>query len=50
MQLRHSQYAGNWTLSDVKKVATSAKGEDDYELRGEFVELVNKASDLMGEQ
>ncbi len=50
MQLRRSPYAGSWTLSDVEKVAKSAKGEDDYQLRNEFVDLVRKASQLMGQQ
>jgi Ca-activated chloride channel family protein len=50
MQLRGSEYAGNWTLSDVLKVAEDAKGEDEYGLRAEFVELVSKASELMGQQ
>jgi Ca-activated chloride channel family protein len=50
MQLRRSEYAGNWTLSDVEQVAKSAKGEDDYELRTEFLQLVRAASQLMGEE
>ncbi len=50
MQLRHSPYAGSWTLGDVLKVAESAGGKDKYELRAEFVDLVRKASELMGEQ
>ena len=50
MQLRRSDYRGTWTLSDVKEVASKAKGDDTYELRAEFVELVRKASELMGEE
>ena len=50
MQLRRSEYKGNWTLSDVRQVAESALGEDPHSLRAEFVELVNKASELMGEE
>ena len=50
MQLRRSEYAGSWTLSDVLKVAQDAKGEDKYELRAEFVELVRKAKELMGQE
>ena len=50
MQLRRSDYAGTWTMSDVLKVADDSKGEDMDGLRAEFVELVRKASELMGEQ
>ncbi|TWT80109.1 von Willebrand factor [Planctomycetes bacterium CA13] len=50
MQLRRSEYRGNWTLSDVIRVAESAKGTDPGELRAEFVELAQKASMLMGEE
>jgi Ca-activated chloride channel family protein len=50
MQLRRSEYAGSWSLRDVLKVAEDAKGEDEYGLRAEFVELVSKASELMGQQ
>ncbi|MFK8112596.1 MAG: von Willebrand factor type A domain-containing protein [Rubripirellula sp.] len=48
MQLRRSKYAGRWTLSDVVKTAESAKGEDPFGLRAEFVEIARKASTLMG--
>jgi Ca-activated chloride channel family protein len=50
MQLRRSQYSGNWTISDVMAVAEDAKGEDEYGLRAEFVELVRTAGELMGQQ
>ncbi len=50
MQLRRSDYKGSWTLSDVAQVAEAAKGEDQHGLRSEFVELVRKASELMGQQ
>ncbi len=50
MQLRRSEYAGNWTLNEVLKAAQEAKGEDKYELRAEFVELVRKAKELMGQE
>ncbi|TWU42450.1 YfbK domain-containing protein [Novipirellula artificiosorum] len=50
MQLRRSEYRGNWTLSDVVRVANQAKGDDRFELRAEFVELARKASELMGQE
>ncbi len=50
MKLRRSQYAGSWTMSDVLRVAESAGGKDKYELRAEFVDIVRKASELMGEE
>lgn len=50
MQLRRSEYAGNWTLTEVLDVAKQSKGEDKFELRAEFVEMVRKAKELMGQQ
>jgi Ca-activated chloride channel family protein len=50
MQLRRSPYAGSWTMSDAMNVANRAKGEDRDGLRAEFVTLVQKASELMGEE
>lgn len=50
MQLRRSQYAGSWTLSDVLRVAEKAVGDDRYEQRAEFITLVKKASSLMGQE
>jgi len=50
MQLRRSQYAGDWNLSNVITVAQGAKGEDESGLRSEFVEMVQAASKLMGNQ
>ncbi len=49
MQLRRSEYKGSWTLSDVIRVATQSKGEDENGLRGEFIEMAKKAKSLMGE-
>lgn len=49
MQLRRSDYAGSWTMSDVLKVAEDSKGEDVDGLRAEFVALVEKASELLGQ-
>ena len=50
MQLRRSPYAGSWTLSDAMNTANRAKGTDRDGLRDEFVTLVQKASELMGEE
>ncbi len=50
MQLRRSPYAGSWTMSDAMNIANRAKGEDRDGLRAEFVTLVQKASELMGEE
>ena len=50
MQLRRSEYKGSWTLSAVQKIAENSKGEDEHGLRSEFVELVKKASELMGQE
>lgn len=48
MQLRRSDYAGNWTLADVQRVAENAVGEDRFGLRAEFVEMLKKARQLIG--
>ncbi len=50
MKLRRSEYAGTWTLADVEKVAQDAKGEDNFGLRAEFIELVKKAASLSGQE
>ncbi|WP_052031487.1 VWA domain-containing protein [Novipirellula maiorica] len=50
MQLRRSEYKGNWTLSDVIRVAEASKGEDRFELRAEFIQMAQKASQLMGQE
>ncbi len=50
MQLRRSEYKGNWTLGDVIRVAQASKGEDRFELRAEFIQLAQKASQLMGQE
>ena len=49
MQLRRSEFKGNWTLSDVQAVAQESKGEDKKGMRSEFIELVKKASQLIGQ-
>ena len=50
MQLRRSDYSGNWSMSNVIRVAESSKGEDENGLRSEFVELAKKAAELMGQE
>lgn len=50
MQLRRSEYAGNWTYADVEKAAAEAVGSDPYGLRAEFIELVRKAAQLSGQE
>ncbi len=50
MQLRGSQYAGDWTYGDVLDVAEAAKGDDPYGIRAEFTDLVRGAIDLSGQQ
>tara|TARA_R110002049_G_scaffold27321_2_gene94098 strand:+ start:209542 stop:212574 length:3033 start_codon:yes stop_codon:yes gene_type:complete len=49
MQLRRSDYRGNWTISDVLSAAEGAVGNDEFGLRAEFVRIVRKASELMGQ-
>jgi len=49
MQLRNSDYRGTWTIEDVIGVAKSAKENDTFELKAEFVEMAEKAKALMGE-
>jgi Ca-activated chloride channel homolog len=49
MQLRRSEYTGNWTMQDVIQTAEAAKGEDPFDLRAEFVELARKAAQLLGQ-
>jgi Ca-activated chloride channel family protein len=46
MLLRKSEYAGNWTMSDVQRIASEAKGDDPHGLRGEFIAVVSKAAEL----
>jgi Ca-activated chloride channel family protein len=50
MQLRRSPHAGNWTMSDAMNAANQAKADDRFGLRSEFITLVQKASELMGEE
>ena len=48
--LRGSQYIGKFTLRDVRKLALSAKGEDENGYRSEFIGLVERVSRLKGEE
>ncbi|MFG0262913.1 MAG: von Willebrand factor type A domain-containing protein [Novipirellula sp. JB048] len=50
MQLRRSEYKGDWTLGDVIRVAKQSQEEDRLGLRAEFIELAQKASELMGQE
>lgn len=46
MQLRDSDYAGDWDMQNVINVAKDAKGEDISGLRDEFVEMAKAAKKL----
>ncbi|QDT03609.1 von Willebrand factor [Rubripirellula lacrimiformis] len=50
MQLRRSPYVGSWAIDDVLAAAKSSQGEDENGLRTEFIQMVRKASQLMGNQ
>ena len=50
MQLRRSDYRGDWTLSDVIRVANTNKGKDPNGLRAEFIKMAQQAANLMGQQ
>ena len=41
--LRGGRYSGSLTYDDVLKIATAARGEDDFGYRSEFVQLVRAA-------
>ena len=43
MQLRQSEYSGDWNMQNVIDVANDAKGEDMSGLRTEFVEMAEAA-------
>ncbi|PAY15685.1 hypothetical protein CKO51_30650 [Rhodopirellula sp. SM50] len=49
MQLRHSEFTGDWTLHNVLEVAQANVGPDEFQLRSEFVQLVTAALRLKGE-
>lgn len=44
--LKHSQYAGNYSFTDILKLAESGKGNDEKGYRQEFIELVKDARAL----
>ncbi|MEO9483373.1 MAG: von Willebrand factor type A domain-containing protein [Ekhidna sp.] len=46
MLLRESEYKGDITYADVLKIAKSAKGEDEFGYRSEFIELVDLAQSM----
>lgn len=49
MLLRHSRYAGEATLAAVRQYAAGAMGEDPDGKRAEFLDLVDRARQLMGQ-
>ena len=46
MQLRHSKFAGNWTLENVAETVAANQGGDEFGLRREVESLVGKAARL----
>ncbi len=46
MLLRNSEYKGDITYVDVLRMAKSAKGEDEFGYRSEFIELVGLAKSM----
>jgi secreted protein with Ig-like and vWFA domain len=46
MQLKHSAFAGQWTLNDVLESAQGAKGADSNGRRREFLDLIQTARRL----
>ncbi|NLX98165.1 MAG: DUF3520 domain-containing protein [Rhodopirellula sp.] len=48
MLLRHSRYAGEATFAAVRQYAAGAMGEDPGGKRAEFLDLVDRARQLMG--
>ena len=46
MQLRQSEYSGDWNMQNVIDTASDAKGEDMSGLRAEFVEMAEAAKRL----
>ncbi len=48
--IRGSQYAGQFSLNDIRALAIDAKGEDPCGYRAEFIRLVEKAAQLKGDQ
>lgn len=48
--LKGGKYAGEMTYQKVAELANSAKGEDSYGLKNEFIELVNIAKSLSSQK
>jgi len=48
--LRGSQYAGKFSINDVRDLAVGAKGEDPFGYRSEFIRLMERAAELKGNQ
>ena len=46
MKLRDSKFASSWTLSDIEEVAAGAVGDDTYQLRAEFLQMVRKVIEI----
>ncbi len=46
LQLRKSEYRGDWTYSDIESIARSAKGDDPHGFRDEFLQMVSVARSL----
>ncbi len=45
-QLKDGRYTGNFSLKDTEALARGARGDDQFGLRGEFVQLVELAQSL----
>ncbi len=45
-QLRGGEYTGTFSYSDIAQLANSARGQDSFGYRGEFIKLVNLANSL----
>ena len=46
MQLRNSQFKGQWTLDDIHEAGQGARGSDSNGQRREFLDLVQAAKRL----
>ena len=47
--LRGGRHLGSYTLADLARLAASARGEDRFGYRGEFLQLLELARALTGE-
>ena len=50
MNLRGSKYRGNWGFAEVLETAQGARGETDQAQRAEFIQLVQRAMRITGQQ